>query len=78
MSPYMNFENFISQDLINFKCRWCLAKVNIQEPKKIKISPRTIDVVFIGYSINSNTYLEVNLEIFENFNDTIIESKDVI
>ena len=34
----------------------CLAKVAIPPPKKVKIGPKTIDFIFIGYAHNSTTY----------------------
>ena len=34
----------------------CLAKAMVPDPKKIKIGPKTIDCVFIGYAINSSAY----------------------
>ena len=45
----------------------CLAKVLIPEPKKRKIGPKTVDVVFIGYTLDSNIsrFLVVNSEISE-------------
>jgi len=56
-----------------------LAKVNISINKKRKIEPKTIDYVFVGYSLHSITYrfLVVNLEVYEISNDTIMESRHV-
>ena len=56
----------------------CLAKVGIPEPKRKKIGPKTVDAVFIGYSLDSNTYrfLVINSEISEILNNTLIESRD--
>ena len=34
----------------------CLAKVEIPPPKKVKIGPKTIDCIFIGYAHNSAAY----------------------
>jgi hypothetical protein len=34
----------------------CLAKVAVPIPKKIKIGPRIVDCVFIGYAHNSSAY----------------------
>ena len=34
----------------------CLAKVNIPIYKKKKIGPKTVDYVFVGYSLHSTTY----------------------
>ena len=34
----------------------CLAKVAVPPPKKVKIGPKTIDYIFIGYAHNSAAY----------------------
>ena len=34
----------------------CLAKVAVPIPKKVKIGPKTVDCVFIGYAHNSSAY----------------------
>ena len=34
----------------------CLAKVMVPILKRIKIRPKTIDCIFIGYAINSSAY----------------------
>ena len=34
----------------------CLAKVAVPPPKNVKIGPKTIDCIFIGYAHNSNVY----------------------
>ena len=34
----------------------CLAKVIIHDPKKVKIGPKIVDCIFIGYAINSIVY----------------------
>ena len=34
----------------------CLAKVAIPAPKKVKIGPKTVDCIFIGYAQNSSAY----------------------
>ena len=34
----------------------CLAKVVVPTPKKMKIGPKTVDFIFIGYAYNSNAY----------------------
>ena len=36
-----------------FKVWGCLAKVEVPLPKRVKIGPKTIDCVFIGYAVNS-------------------------
>ena len=63
-----------------FRVWGCLAKVWISEPKRKKIGPQTVDAVFVGYSLGSNTYkfLVINFEILGISNDTIIESRDAI
>jgi hypothetical protein len=34
----------------------CLAKVNLLEPKKRKLAPKTVDCSFLGYAHNNTTY----------------------
>ncbi|KAL6521608.1 hypothetical protein OROGR_018177 [Orobanche gracilis] len=34
----------------------CLAKVEMPLPKQVKIGPKTVDCIFIGYAINSSAY----------------------
>ena len=34
----------------------CLAKVMVPIPKRIKIGPKTINCIFIGYAINNSAY----------------------
>ena len=34
----------------------CLAKVVVPPPKNVKIEPKTIDCVFVGYTHNSIAY----------------------
>ena len=36
-----------------FKVWGCLANVEVSLPKRVKIGPKTIDCVFIGYAVNS-------------------------
>jgi len=57
-----------------------LAKVGIRERKKREIGPKTVDVVFIGYALdtNANRSLLVNSEINEISNNTILEARDAI
>jgi len=54
----------------------CLAKVEIRKPKKVKIGPKTIDCVFMGYTHNSSAYrfLVYKSEIDDIHENTIIES----
>ena len=59
-----------------FKVWGCLAKVEVPLPKRVKIGPKTIDCVFIGYAVNSKAcrflvHKSDNPEIHVN---TIIES----
>ena len=54
----------------------CLAKVEVPLPKRVKIGPKKIDCVFIGYAVNSKAcqflvHKSDNPEIHVN---TIIES----
>ncbi|KAK8685120.1 hypothetical protein V6N13_041128 [Hibiscus sabdariffa] len=56
----------------------CLAKVMAPLPKRMKIGPKTVDCIFIGYAEHSNAYRFLvhdskNLEIHKN---TIMESKN--
>ncbi|KAK9944760.1 hypothetical protein M0R45_010310 [Rubus argutus] len=56
----------------------CLAKVAIPEPKRVKIGPKTVDCVFIGYASNSSAYRFLvhkseNVDIHVN---TVIESRN--
>ena len=39
-----------------FKVWGCLAKVQVPKPKQVKIGPKTIDYVFVGYANNSKAY----------------------
>jgi len=61
-----------------FKVWRCVAKVNIQPNKKIKIGVKTVYCVFIGYYLHNTTYrfLVINSEVNEISNNTIMESKD--
>ena len=56
----------------------CLAKVEIPKPKKVKIGPKTIDCIFIGYAHNSSAYrfLVYKSEIDDIHENTIIESRN--
>ena len=56
----------------------CLAKVLIPTPKKMKIGPKTVDCIFIGYAQNSNAY---RFLVYESKNpdihkNTIMESRN--
>ncbi|CAL8092418.1 unnamed protein product [Prunus armeniaca] len=56
----------------------CLAKVAVPTPKKVKIGPKTIDCIFIGYAINSSAYrfLVHKSDILDVHVNTIIESRN--
>lgn len=58
----------------------CLAKVAIPDPKRIKIGPRTVDCIFLGYAVNSSAYRFL-VHKSENPNvhvNTVIESRNAI
>ena len=54
----------------------CLAKVQVPKPKQVKIGPKTIDCIFIGYANHSKAYrfLVYKSEIPDIHSNTIIES----
>ena len=56
----------------------CLAKVNVPIPKKIKLGPKTVDCVFLGYAFHSIGYrfLIVKSEVPDMHVGTIMESND--
>ena len=56
----------------------CLAKVAVPIPKKVKIGPKIVDCVFIGYAHNSSAYhfLIHKSEIIYMHANTIIESRN--
>ena len=56
----------------------CLAKVTVPIPKKVKIGPKTVNCVFIGYAHNSSAYrfLIHKSEIIDMHVNTIIESRN--
>lgn len=52
----MSYGNVIDL-LINIsKFGGCLAKVAVPDSKKVKISPKIINCIFIGYASNSSAY----------------------
>ena len=56
----------------------CLVKVAIPTLKKMKIGPKTVDCIFIGYAHNSNAYMFLvheskNPDIHKN---TMMESRN--
>ena len=58
--------------------RGCLAKVQVPLPKRVKLGPKTIDCVFIGYANNSAAYrfLVIKSGISDIQVNTIIESNN--
>ena len=56
----------------------CLAKVTVPLPKKVKIGPKTIDCIFIGYAHNNIAYrFLVHESNFPDINkNTIMESRN--
>ena len=56
----------------------CLAKVVVPNPKNVKIGPKTVDYVFIGYANNSNAYwfLVYKSGILDIHKNTILESRN--
>ena len=56
----------------------CLAKVAVPIPKKVKIGPKTVDCVFIGYAHSSSAYrfLIHKSNIPDMHVNTIIESRN--
>ena len=57
----------------------CLAKVAGPTTKNVKIGPKTINCIFIGYAQNSSTYrfLVYKFEILDIHKNTIMESRNV-
>ncbi|KAK4370603.1 hypothetical protein RND71_010078 [Anisodus tanguticus] len=57
----------------------CLAKVEVPKPKQVKIGPKTVDCIFIGYANNSSAYhfLVYKSEIPDIHESTIMESRNV-
>ena len=62
-----------------FKVWGCLAKVEVPLSKRVKIGPKTIDCVFIGYAVNSKAcrFFVHNSDNPEIHVNTIIESDNV-
>ena len=64
---------------LNYLKVWgCLAKIAVPKPKKVKVGPKTVECVFIGYAQNSHAYrfLVHKSEIPDIHVNTIIESRD--
>ena len=56
----------------------CLDKVAVPSPKKVKIGPKTINCIFIGYAHNNTTYqfLIHESNIPDIHKNTIMESRN--
>ncbi|PKI57989.1 hypothetical protein CRG98_021620 [Punica granatum] len=56
----------------------CLAKIVVPTPKKVKIGPKTVDCIFIGYAHNSSAYrfLVHESKISDIHKNTIMESRN--
>ena len=56
----------------------CLANVAVPAPKKVKIRPKTVDCIFIGYAHNSSAYrfLVHKSNITDIHVNTVIESRN--
>ena len=56
----------------------CLAKVAVPPPKKVRIGPKTIDCIFIGYAYNSAAcrFLVYESNIPDIHQNTIMESRN--
>lgn len=58
----------------------CLAKVEVPKPKQVRIGPKTVDCIFIGYANNSSAYrfLVHKSEIPDINEGMIIESRNAV
>jgi len=58
----------------------CLVKVLAPLPKKTKLGAKTMDYIFIGYTLNSSAYrfLVHKSEILDIHVNMIIESRDAV
>ena len=56
----------------------CLDKVAVPQPKKVKIEPKTIDCIFMGYAHNNVAcrFLVPKLNIPDIHKNTIMESRN--
>jgi hypothetical protein len=56
----------------------CLAKVNVPIAKKLKLKPKTVYCVFLGYTFHSDGYrfLIIKYEVPNMHVGTIMESRD--
>ena len=76
-TPYEKWKGRIRN--LNYLKVWgCLAKIAVPKPKKVKVGPKTVECVFIGYAQNSNAYRFFihKSEIPDIHVNTIIESRD--
>ena len=57
----------------------CLAKMVVPTSKKVKIGPKIVDCIFIGYAQNNNTYqfLMYDSKIPDIDKNTIMKSRNV-
>jgi hypothetical protein len=65
---------------LSYLCAWgCLAKGNVPINKKRKLSPKTVDYVFLGYAHHNIAYrfLVIKSEIPDVHVDTFLQSRDV-
>ena len=76
-SPYEKWKKRLPAYKI-LKVWGCLAKVQVPLPKRVKLGPKTIDCVFIGYANNSAAYrfLVIKSGISDIQVNTIIESNN--
>jgi hypothetical protein len=49
-------EEFSYKYLKVFKVWTCFEKIATHDPKKIKIKPKNMNYIFIGYDYNNNVY----------------------
>ena len=56
----------------------CLAKVMVPLPKKVKVGPKTVDCIFVGYAHNISAYrfLVVKSEISDIHKHTVMKSRN--
>jgi len=56
----------------------CLAKVAVPTPKRVRIGPKTIDCLFIGYAHNGSAhqFLVYDSEVPNIHKNTIMESRN--
>ena len=78
-TPYEKWKGRMP-NLNYLKVWWCLAKVVVPKPKKVKVGLKTVGCVFIGYAQNRNAYrfLVHKSEIPDIHVNTIIESRDAL